>query len=282
VRGGAARGTNCRALPSGSPVFTVRLVAHAPCPARPVRFAWVAVIVCPLLVAAQADARFASRPRRCIETSDVVGASECSRFGDGWSAERAWGVFGGAGLWISSVQPRGEAFEKSLPHTSYRAADFLRGPVRSYGFDLRVAAFLSRALYVGGTFGLSGGHADARGFATENHAVAPLDGMNFTHARVGPLLGLRAHLGKTSVRVEVLGAVQAMQLKYRETYHDGRSRERAMGGVSIAVEPRAAVDWWLTPFTSLSLWGGLDVIRPGNSSIGFAIASHVRAFDGAF
>jgi hypothetical protein len=48
------------------------------------------------------------------------------------------------------------------------------------------------------------------------------------------------------------------------------------------VEPRMALDAWLTPDTTLTAWAGTNVLRPGDLSMGIALAAHLRAFDGSF
>lgn len=50
----------------------------------------------------------------------------------------------------------------------------------------------------------------------------------------------------------------------------------------LRLEPRVAADVWLTPDTTLSVWGGMNALRPSDRTLGVSLGAHVRAFDGAY
>lgn len=234
-----------------------------------------------LLVAGAAHAR-----QQCQEVSEVVGERRCSTFGFGWSTERSPPLFVALGGLSSFVRPVGSAFDGEVSGANgklpFEAARFVRGPIQSYGGDLRVGGFFGRNGYVAFDVGFALGHARGEPYERGGYRLSPASGVNFVHARVGPVIGFRVPLGHLSLRFETVTAFQALLLMTRVDGPEGTNKQGGTGGAMLAIEPRVALDLWLTPDTTLSAWGGTNVLRPGDVSTGVSLAAHFRAFDGAF
>ena len=200
------------------------------------------LIVALLLVGSTARAG-----HHCAEVSETVGERRCTSFGQSWSTERSIPMLASIGGWSSLVRPVGRDVA-------------LRGPLQSYGVDVRFGGYFARYGYIALDWGVALGR--------------PAPALTLFHARVGPAVGVRVPLGRVSLRVEGLTALQLLLLS-REGKDGG-------GGAMIAIEPRVALDFWLAPDTTLTTWAGTNLLRSGDSSFGLALAAHVRAFDGAF
>jgi hypothetical protein len=136
-------------------------------------------------------------------------------------------------------------------------------PIRGYGIDFRLAGYFARHGYLAFDWALALGRARSDA------------GVNFFQARVGPTVGVRVPLGRLSLRVEGLTALQVLLVSTGD-------RGKSSGGAMLAIEPRVAVDWWFTPDSTLTAWAGANVLRNGDYSFGLSIGGHLRAFDGAF
>jgi len=182
----------------------------------------------------------------------------------------------GGGVWFSRIaasDTRLYAVQPRVPGDSWT----FQPPVVAAGPELRYAVFVAGALYCGAAGGLAFGHARSEG---ADDAVTAVDGLNFWHARVGPLLGVSSPIGSSlSVRGEVLVAYQAMRARHRERSTGAVWLERTAINASFAAEARVAIDWWLTPNATLSMWAGIDVVRFGNQSAGVAAAWHFQSWD---
>jgi hypothetical protein len=236
-----------------------------------------------LLVTSSASAR-----NQCHEVSDTVGERKCTAFGQTWSTEKSIPVFIGIGAWSSLVQPTGSAFSGTLRGkngenpVAFDSASFIRGPIQSYGFDIRLGGYFARYGYVAFDWGLALGQARGDTLTTGGYQLSPSSGVNFFHARVGPAVGVRIPLGFMSLRVEGLTALQVLILSTEVNGPDGTRKNGGTGGAMLAVAPRVAADFWVTPDTTLTAWAASNVLRSGDHSFGLSIAAHVRAFDGAF
>jgi hypothetical protein len=239
------------------------------------------VVVAALLVTGTASAS----SRHCVETGTVVGETTCRRFGQWWATEHAIPVFGGVGMWSSVVRNPFLARVYDKQGTTVATAttsDVAEGPLRSYGGEFRIGGFATNLFYLGFGFGLGLGKNRSQTIDRNGYAVSLDDGINFVHARVGPFMGLRAPMGRLSFRAEVATPLDLMFVSFRSMGADRSERSVGAGGVGIAVEPRIAVDVWPVPDTTISLWAGADVIRPGNMTMGLTLTGHLRAFDGAY
>jgi len=212
---------------------------------------------------------------RCYEVSDVVGERRCTSYGQMWSTERSIPLVFGIGTWSSLIRPVGRGFSDD-------AARFIDGPLRSYGANVRIGGYFAKYGYVALDWGLALGHAQASAYETTGTRLVPAAGVNVIDARVGPVFGARLPLGRLSLRLEGMTALQLLFVIANRIGPEGTKRPAGEGGALLAIEPRAALDWWFTPDSTLSAWAGANVLRPGDYSMGLSLAAHVRAFDGQF
>jgi hypothetical protein len=225
---------------------------------------------------------------KCIEVSDTVGETRCTSYGALWSTERAIPLFVSVGGWSSIINPAGSQFGGTLHDRvgttigRFDAADVVRGPLRAYGIDFRMGGYFAKYGYVGLDWAFGIGRAEGDGHDLAGNRLTPAAGVNFFQARVGPAFGVRVPLGRISLRLEGLTALQILLLATKRSGPDGVTVKGGNGGVMLAIEPRVAVDWWFTPDSTLTAWAGTNVLRTGDYSMGLTAAFHLRAFDGAF
>ena len=217
-----------------------------------------------------------------VENSAVVGETRCSTFGAFWSTERSLPLFAAFGAWSSVLRtPLGAKFvDKSGATVATTDSQQHSSALRAYGGEVRVGGYITRHVYLGFGFGLALGSNSGRTVENNGHTIALTDGVNFIHARVAPVLGVRAPLGRLALRLEVAPALQIVSVLFRVSASDGSERLGAAGSAGFALEPRIAVDLWPTPDTTFSLWSGANVLRPGDFTFGLMIGGHLRAFDG--
>ncbi len=231
-----------------------------------------------LLVTGSASAR---ATKHCVETGTVVGETQCRSFGTSWATERSIPFFGGIGVWSSSIS---SSFAAKFSGTTIAAdsAQLSPGPLRAHGGELRVGIQLSPYAYLGFGYGLALGANSSRTIESDGYRVALRDGINFIHGRFAPFVGVRAPLGRVSLRAELAPAVQVQLVLFKATAAGGPEKPGSAGSIGVILEPRLAVDYWLTPDTTLSLWSGANAMRPGDLTFGLSLMGHLRAFDGAY
>lgn len=222
----------------------------------------------------------------CHEVSDTVGERRCSRFGMSWATEHSPAMFTSIGAFTSSIAPHGFEHEvtddigRTLHATD--AKRFVRGAIQTHGGDFRIGGMMSRYGYFAFDFGVGLGHAHGQPYTADGFTLTPAAGVNFLQAYVGPVVGARVPLGKVSFRFEGLVGAQVFALFARA---NGPSHSESAAGDTAFVwrlEPRVAADVWLTPDTTLSVWGGMNALRPSDRTLGVSLGAHFRAFDGAY
>lgn len=226
--------------------------------------------------------------KHCVETSDVVGERNCSRYGAGWAAERSVPIVLGLGAFHGQVSPIGRSFAGKIGKSSptlydYQGDETGLSTVKTYGFDLRTHGFLTRSLYLGFDWAMAFAHASPQAHVADGWALAPRNGLNFFQLRVGPSLGLRIPAGRLSLRGEIGFGLQILSMT--QNARPLQSTATSAGAATYVggyVEPRVAVDAWTSPWSTVSVWGGVNVLHPADRSFGLAFALHGRAFDGAF
>ncbi len=226
--------------------------------------------------------------KHCVETSDVVGERSCSRYGVGWSSEHAVPIVLGLGAFHGQVSPIGRSFAGKIGKNSPTLYDYQGGEaglssVSTYGFDLRTHGFLTRSLYLGFDWTMAFAHARPNAHHADGWALSPRDGVNFFQIRVGPALGLRIPAGRLSFRGELGVGLQILSLS--QNARPLQSTASSVGSATYVggyLEPRLAVDAWTSPWSTISLWGGVNALHPADRSFGLGFALHGRAFDGVF
>jgi len=197
----------------------------------------------------------------CRELNDVVGDRICGRYGDRWSTERSVPLFIGLGAFNGVVQPAMiNAGAAAISDTS----------LRSYGAAVRAGGMVSPFAYVGVEWALGFGRAPRRD-ANEVTAGSALFGQGWGAV----VAGARVPLGRISLRLELATGAQLL------TVSSDDRRPASATRIAVLAQPRAAIDWWVTPDTTVSGWLGTDAVWPGNYTFGIAATVHARAFDGA-
>lgn len=247
-------------------------------------------------VAAILCAARTARAKGCVEVSDVVGEQSCTRYANDWSNEGRlpavfrfgfrYGEVSTAGLTLGSrpskKQPNDYRYD-------YSGEELGVSRLTGGGLDGGVTFFVWGQLYLGADAGIAWGSAGAatirRNVVGPGGVVSPLvledaGGTNLLFVHAGVPLGYRVPLGHFSLRPEVLFGGVHTSISHRATGSQGASSSAS--GWSALVEPRVAVDVWLTQHVSVSAYGGVNALDPTARAFGIALSWHPRAFDGAF
>ncbi len=145
-------------------------------------------------------------------------------------------------------------------------------------FDLKTVGFVSRAVYVGGEIDLGFGGASSVILGPPPSTVSTTGPA--VHFVGGAIVGAQTiRKGPFQLRGEIFGGGRLVVVGGKDDAAASATSGAAFLGGAWVVEPRAAVDVWLTPDTTLGLWAGSDVLQRGAWSTGIAFAFHSRSFD---
>jgi len=224
----------------------------------------------------------------CAENSDVVGERVCSRYGDRWASERLFRIVLGAGLWTGHVSPMSRnwngTFGKENPiKFSLPGRSLGMAAIDDVGFDFRIHGYASRYAYLGFDWALAFG-AVRPTFDQAPHGIeignAPA--LNYIHAKFGGVVGTRIPIGPISARLEsVIGLELASISANARRWGQSEWTRGSFTSVNLLLEPRVGVDVWTSPWTTVTAWGGINMVYPSERSIGVSFALHGRAFDGS-
>lgn len=230
----------------------------------------------------------ASAGKNCVEVSDVVGDRVCGRYGNGWSAERTMPLVAAFGFFSSHVEPRGRTWHASIDKKGDASSEGVgvsgaamgMRSVQTFGFDFRFVGNLSQHAYLG--------LDTAMAFAAIDSAVAPTGGfefrdqktLDFVHVREALVLGGRVPLGRLSLRVESLVGFDVVSASLEMRKGQGDWRRGSVTSFTFLLEPRVAVDVWMSPWSTVSLWAGTNFLHPNDRATGVSFAIHGRSFDG--
>jgi hypothetical protein len=146
------------------------------------------------------------------------------------------------------------------------------------GFDLRILG--GRRVYGGVEGSLGGISADESrmNMAVEAPAGATLTPTVQLHVAAGGVLGTRWSAGPLQLSGEVFAGTRMIQVELDSHYGAclNTDYDRTWSAV---LEPRARLDWWVTPWTTLGAFAGTDVLSESRV-VGVALGGHTRAFDG--
>ncbi len=230
----------------------------------------------------------ASAHDECVEVSDVVGERKCGRYGSGWSAERGFRFVLGGGLWTSSVSPIGRDFsgkttEKGPSEYTYAGSQLGLDRVQSFGFDMRMHGFVTPALYLGLDWSMGLGVAKPNEVKTsEGWTLTQRTGLRWMHVKVAPVIGVRIPLGRISLRLETLVGLEIIGLSQYAVDPSGSMKHGNASHVSFLLEPRAAVDLWTGPWSTITVWGSTNALRTSDGSVGLLFSFHATPYDGKF
>jgi len=222
-----------------------------------------------------------SGPPQCVEHSDVVGHQTCTRFGS-WDATYVPALtfeLGGSLHLVDGASLDGFSLAEhdggnvGVNVTGTRTAAIGTG-------DLRVRLAITRNFYLGVELGIGGGPSAPGLQATTSMADATVRPSGTMWISGGFAVGARIPLGAIDLRAELLlgGALATSEL--HERYFDCENYVSIGSGIGL-VEPRVAIDWWVSPWMTLGVVGGVNLAGPlSDAQVGVAVGFHARPHDG--
>ncbi|MEC7522390.1 MAG: hypothetical protein VYE22_21060 [Myxococcota bacterium] len=229
------------------------------------------------------DSSGSSEEEVCVETSDVVGLQRCRRFGRGWD------VTGVPALRLSLA---GNARRARVGHLSFRGqaehhnethalgdagrdlhdADLLTGGLTAR-LDLTIFDYLS----VGGEVSFAGASVSGAP-RTDGALVHTPTSVSFLGG--GLVLGAGIPVDVFTIRPELFLGGRAVLLS-SETRVGDCVESTLSDTAEWVVEPRIAVEWFVGPWTGLSVFVGTNVLVPGEVNAGVQLSLHARSYDAA-
>ena len=188
------------------------------------------------------------------------------------------------GTSLHSVGLAGTSFAGTADHDQgidYRIAGGAMGPeARAVGasFDMRVTNAVSDHLYLGvegqvGGAGLVGGPAMVS--QGDSLLLQPRGGL---YLAGGGLAGAVVSIGDYDLRGEVVAGGRALGLQVH-SQHLNCTDDSTAWGAQPWIEPRVAIDRWVSPWVTVGAFAGGSLLHRGDTSFGLTVTGHVRAFD---
>jgi len=154
-------------------------------------------------------------------------------------------------------------------------------PLRAYGAEIGADYGLTPLVYVGAAAAWGEGSWSAQPFDAGSTTVSPRATVNSHMWLTGLRAGVRLPLGPVSLRAEVLGGAQWIDLQQFAT-SGGMQMTADASTVAWLVEPRVAADLWVTPYTVLSVFASMPDGSSSAADAGLMVAWHWRSFDGRY
>lgn len=243
-----------------------------------------AVVLAGLSLAPRAHAR-----HTCTEVSDIVGREKCTHYGSLWSTEDAIPITFGVGARYLAFAPADHIFagalgkKPNLTSFEYNGSAMGESPLGSGGIGLRGTGFLLPGLYVGLEYGVTLGRNERAAFSAGGASFRSTQKVvDTTTLGGGALVGLRLPLGRLSLRGELFLGGYAMTFFQAVVRGPLENDSVAVGASTWAIEPRAAVDLWATPWLTVSGSYGRNVVDHGSQSAALWLTWHGRSFDGSY
>ena len=200
----------------------------------------------------------------CLGDSPVVGRSTCRTFGSWQLAGGVPRLEVGMGISIHRFSLGGTSFQGTADHDpsiSYRAAGGeLSGGDAAVGYSTDVRALVGGAHVYGGLEGQVGGFdLDGEVFHNGPQTVTP---ERTLYMAGGGVIGAHASFGRFRARAEVFAGVRYLSVS-------GESRQLAcvtdttMRAFAGLVEPRVAIEAWVTPWAALGVAAGASDLSRG-------------------
>ena len=242
----------------------------------------LAVLLLP--AAARADCRKKAGAYVGAECHEF-GARSSSFFGLGWDTELPALTFA-LGLRTLSLDPkRGGKLDGNVESSPlayhYDASQLGDAVPRFYGFETSVTYAPIPFAYFGALVAAGVGGSPSSPLAANGLTVTPRGSLGAFQILYGGVLGARLPLGPVSLRAELFAGGQSVT--FSQYASDGARELTATASLSRAyVEPRAALDVWVSPFATVSAVAGFPSGNLAAMNGGIAFSGHFRAFDGSF
>jgi hypothetical protein len=155
-------------------------------------------------------------------------------------------------------------------------------PLRAYGLEIGADYALTPLFYTGLATAWGEGSWSAQPFQAGGVIVSPRATVNSHMWLTGVRAGVRLPLGPVSLRAELLGGAQWMDLQQYATTSTGGQMSADATTVAWLVEPRVAADLWVTPYVVVSAFAAMPGIDTQAANGGILLAWHWRSFDGRY
>ncbi len=238
------------------------------------------VLACGLMVTAVAQAR-------CPDPDTLVVGDTCKQYGEDGTSKWSSGEFplvATLGLRsLSYVPSMGGTFDGNVETSplaySFPGQSLGASAVRTYGPAAGLAWYPIPFVYVGAELAFGWGQWSGAGFSTSNLAISSRGTLDASMIDYGALAGLRLPLGTLSLRGEML--VGGSTVSIDQYAQNGSNQLTATASATVLLlEPRAALDVWISPTVTLSLFGSMPAFEPDAVNAGVILSMHLRAFDG--
>jgi hypothetical protein len=175
----------------------------------------------------------------------------------------------------------GMRFDTSVEHDRshrvvYHGTSPRTGESSTAGFtmlELGIGGFVSRHLYLGGRFGFGGGTVQTPDAVRSVRATSTFD------LESGAFFGAALPLGDWQLRSDVTFGWRATVMSLISEQGDCIERATATNH-SLLVEPRLALERWISPWTTVGAFVATDATRMGaDIRFGLSITAHTRSFD---
>ena len=235
----------------------------------------------------------ADASHHCHETSPIVGREHCGGFGMRWAHDPWLGLLGYEvavvyeDIGVDPVDAHGNVYSATqmagyhiglAPGTRHHMHTL--GPRMRWGYRTLNATFAFE-MTAGFPIASPSTVTAVDGFAPANAdggTMFDIAGVVGYHERWGALqLGGELAVGMRTIS---LGAQAPPGFTTCEGGATGKGCYLAPYDSRLLVEPRARIDWWLTPHLEVGVLGGVDVAARGES-VSAIIAYHLAAYDGS-
>jgi hypothetical protein len=226
----------------------------------------------------------ASEP--CKDSTTIVGRAECRRFGDRW--DRIWQprIRLGMGLThttrsMAAIDIEGSAGHDGEKHRYHYQPGVLTEsspPLHLLGGSVHIQ-FLVRHFHFGFEMGVAG--TGVNGPWQSDEQGLTMRSTNTVQGKVGVVAGYGTRLGKWGLLGEVQTGMRMTSMNIESRLGASTAKDFTTIAEPI-VEPRVAVQRWLSPWVSADLTLGSDLFQERDLSLTLNLTAHGRAFDGFF
>lgn len=221
----------------------------------------------------------------CVEASTILGYRRCSSFGD-WAKTT---LLPPTAIEVGAISRAIRLAPLSLSGSTELEGQKLRfmaerpnaRTMNTIGVGVRLTMDIGAGFYLGadGEIGAATASLPVRAMASD---AEPLTAYQASYGQVAAILGAHRTIGDTRVAAEVAagGLVTPVTARFADDPETG-SDHRTMLSLSArpTAEARLRVARWLSPWTSVGVFAGID-LSGGGFSAGLSFGAHLRAFDG--
>jgi hypothetical protein len=214
----------------------------------------------------------------CDSDSPIVGSSECRRFGDGWDQSAVPPLTLTLGLGTRRLAAFDEPLVGATEHDgNHYPVVFTGDDLESRwvaALELRADVFVTEHLYLG-AIGEVGGAPTSGTVSVDDVWI---EARSLFHLGAQAVAGISIPIGDTSLRAEMLGGFRYVDVGFQSRREDCINDE-SLSYLAPVLEPRVALDVFMTSWLSLGAYGGMNLLALGEMSAGANVTLHLRSFD---